>query len=70
MKVNVANGLDPFSVLGQSVATMLALRGQDRDHFIYSLRLYQRAMAPIMACLSARPTPAFLPFLSGPLVPG
>src|SRR5436309_6774186 len=47
---------------------MLALRWQDRDKVIYSLRLHQRAMAPIVACLTARLTFALLPFLSLPLV--
>ena len=70
MAVNVADGLDLFRLLGQLVAAMFALRRQDRDHFIDSLRLYQGAMAPIMACLSARLTPAFPPLPGRPLLPG
>ena len=69
MTVHVTDGLDLFRLLGQPVATMFALRWQDRDHFIDSLWLHQRSMAPIMTYLSARLTSAFLSFLSGPLVP-
>src|SRR5436190_429268 len=69
MTVDLADGLDLVRLLGQPVTTMLALRWQDRDHFIYSLRLHQRAMVPIVAGLSARLTSALLPFLSRPLVP-
>ena len=69
MTVDLTDGLDPFRLLRQLVATMLALRWQDRDKVIYSLRLHQRAMAPIVACLTARLTFALLPFLSLPLVP-
>ncbi len=49
MTVDLTDGLDPFRLLRQLVATMLALRWQDRDKVIYSLRLHQRAMAPIVA---------------------
>ena len=69
MTVDLTDGLDLFRLLGQPVATMFALRWQDRDHFIDSLRLRQRAMAPIVACLSARLTSAFLPFLARTLIP-
>ena len=70
MTVHLTDGGDLLRRLGQPVATMLARRWQNRDHFIDSLRRHQRAMASIVAGLSARLPSAFLPFLAGPLVPG